>query len=58
MPQIDVSEQVMILIRSLKAAGETTENETLARVLGDVAADRDDRLRKYEQAEQDVQSTN
>lgn len=58
MPKIDLSDRVVELIRSLRAAGETTEDETLARILADVAEDRDARLRAYERAEQDIQSTN
>ena len=58
MAKIDVSPRVMDLIRALRATGETTETETLERVLGSAAADLDERLRAYERAEQDVQSTN
>ena len=58
MAKIDVSPRVLDLIRALRATGETTETETLERVLGEAAADLDERLRAYEQAEQDVQSTN
>lgn len=58
MPKIDLSDRVLDLIRSLRAAGETTEDQTLARILAAVADDRDARLRAYERAEQDIQSTN
>lgn len=58
MPQIDVSPEVLDLIRSLKGPGESTENDTLARILGDTASARDRLLAEYERAEQDVQSTN
>jgi hypothetical protein len=58
MAKIDVSPRVLDLIRALRATGETTETETLERVLGEAAADLDERLRAYERAEQDVQSTN
>ena len=58
MAKIDVSPRVLELIGKLRATAETTENETLERVLEDAAADLDARLRAYEQAEQDVQSTN
>ena len=58
MAKIDVSPRVLDLIRALRATGETTETETLERVLGEAAADLDERLRAYERAEQDVQSIN
>ncbi len=58
MARIDVSARVLELIRELRAAGENSENETLERILGDVVSDRDARLRAYERADQDIQSTN
>lgn len=58
MPTIDVSQDVLRLIRSLRATGEKSENETLERVLRGLASARDEALRKYEQAEQDTSSTN
>ena len=58
MAKIEVSGRVLELIRDLRATGETTESETLERILGNAAADREDQLRAYERAEQDVQSTN
>lgn len=58
MVKIEVSERVLDLIRDLRATGETTETATLERVLADAIADREERLRAYERAEQDIQSTN
>lgn len=58
MPTITVSEDVLAQIRSLKQAGEATEESVLRRVLSDVLAERDKRLEDYERAAQDVQSTN
>ena len=58
MPTIDVSQNVLRLIRALRAAGEKTENDTLERLLGGVSSAREEALRKYEESEQDIQSTN
>ena len=58
MPTIDVSQNVLRMIRSLRTAGEKTENDTLERLLGDLSAAREEALRKYEEAEQDIKSTN
>ena len=58
MPTIDVSQKVLRTIRSLRMAGEKTENETLERLLRDLSTARDQALREYEQAEQDIESTN
>jgi len=58
MPTINVSQNVLRLIRTLRTAGEKTENETLERVLRGVASAREEALRQYEAAEQDIKSTN
>ena len=58
MPSITVSDHVLELIRSLKQTGETTEDETLRRILADATAEKKRRLRAYESTDQDIQSTN
>lgn len=58
MPSITVSEEVVRLIEVLKQPGEVGADDTLKRVLSQVATDRDDRLRAYEAADQDTSSTN
>lgn len=58
MPTIDVSQNVLRLIRALRRTGEKTENDTLERLLRDLSSAREEALRKYEEAEQDIQSTN
>lgn len=58
MPSITVSRDVYERIWSLKQAGEKTEDEILGRVLGAPPSDAESRLRDYEQADQDIQSTN
>ncbi len=58
MPSITVSEDVLGLIRALKRAGEKSEDETLRRVLDDAISENKRRLRAFEAAEQDTQSTN
>ncbi len=55
MPSITVSKVVFERIWSLKEPGEKSENDILKRVLGSEA---DSRLREYEKADQDIQSTN
>ncbi len=58
MPSITVSEDVLGLIQALKRTGEMSEEDTLRRVLDDAVSERDRRLRAFEAAEQDTQSTN
>ena len=58
MPSITVSDHVLELIRSLKQTGETTEEETLRRILAVATAEKKRRLRAYESTDQDIQSTN
>ena len=58
MPTIDVSQNVLRLIRSLRTTGEKTENDTLERLLRDLSSTLEKALREYEKAEQDIQSTN
>ncbi len=58
MPSITVSEDVLGLIQALKRAGEESEEDTLRRILDDAVSERDRRLRAFEAAEQDTQSTN
>jgi len=58
MPSITVSRDVYERIWSLKRQGEKTEDEILKRVLGAPPSDAESRLRDYEQADQDIQSTN
>ena len=58
MPSITVSEHVLGLIRSLKRAGENSEDETLRRILDDAAAEKARRLKAYETIKQDTSSTN
>ena len=47
MPSITVSDEVLRRIRSLREAGEETEDEILARVLAVAESDKEDRLRAY-----------
>ncbi len=58
MPTITVSDRVLDRIRSLRQAGEATDEEVLGRLLDQVFVDRKSRLRAYEMTEQDIQSTN
>ena len=58
MPSITVSEDVVGLIQALKRTGEESEDEILRRILDDAVSERDRRLRAFEAAEQDTQSTN
>lgn len=58
MPSITVSRDVYQRIWSLKKPGEKTEDAILKRVLGAPPSDVESRLRDYEQADQDTQSTN
>lgn len=58
MPSVTVSDEVLRRIRSLREAGEETEDEILARVLAVAESDKEDRLRAYAATEQDTQSTN
>ena len=58
MPSITVSEDVLGLIRSLKRAGENSEDETLRRILEHAKSEMGTRLRVFEAAEQDTSSTN
>ena len=58
MPSITVSEDVLGLIQALKRTGEESEEDTLRRVLDDAISENKRRLRAFEAAEQDTQSTN
>jgi hypothetical protein len=58
MPSIIVSDDVLEMIGALKKARESTEDETLRRVLGRSLDDRKKRLQAYEATEQDTHSTN
>ncbi len=58
MPSITVSQDVFDRIWSLKQPGEKSEDEILKRALGSPASDSESRLRDYEKADQDIQSTN
>ena len=58
MPSITVSQEVYDRIWSLKRPGEKSESEILDRVLGSEPTDSESRLRDYEKADQDIQSTN
>ncbi len=58
MPSIVISESLLDRIRALRAPGETSESETLARLLSAAEADREALLRAYEAADQDTSSTN
>ncbi len=58
MPSIMVSDGVLQRIRSLRETAGETDEQVLARVLALAESDREERLRAYEAAEQDTQSTN
>ena len=58
MPSITVSEHVLGLIRALKRTGEKSEDEILRRIVEQAKSDKESRLRAFEAAEQDTQSTN
>ncbi len=58
MPSITVSQELFDRIWSLKRAGEKSESESLERVIGPSSPDGEGRLRDYEKADQDIQSTN
>ncbi len=58
MPSITVSRDVFDRIWSLKEPGEKSEDQILKRVLGSFPSDDESRLRAYEEADQDIQSTN
>ena len=58
MPAITVSQEVFDRIWALKESGDTSEDQILARVLGSSPSDDESRLRAYEKADQDIQSTN
>ncbi len=58
MPKIDVSDDVLALIRSLARKAGETEDDVLKRVLSKVTEDRAAALEAYEAAEQDIKSTN
>ncbi len=58
MPSITVSEHVLGLIRALKRTGEKSEDEILRRILEQAKSEKESRLRAFEAAEQDTQSTN
>lgn len=58
MISITVSQEVLDRIWALKRPGERTEDAILARVLASVADDDEGRLKAYEEADQDIQSTN
>jgi len=58
MPSITVSVHVLERIQELRQAGESSEDETLRRILDDAFAEREKRLKAYETAEQDNRSTN
>ena len=58
MPSITVSQEVYDRIWSLKRPGEKSESDILGRVLGSEPPDSESRLRDYEKADQDIQSTN
>lgn len=58
MPTIELSEDVHALLRSLAKNADETEDNILKRVLSTVTEDRAAALKAYEQAEQDITSTN
>ncbi len=58
MSSIAVSDYVVMRIRALKQAGENSEEETLRRILEHANSEKERRLRAFEAAEQDTQSTN
>lgn len=58
MPTITVSDDVLAQLLALRESGEDTEDDTLRRILTAAAADKENRLKAYEKAEQDVSSTN
>jgi hypothetical protein len=58
MPSITVSQHIFDRIWSLKEPGDTSEDQILERVLGSPPSDDESRLRAYEKADQDIQSTN
>ncbi len=58
MPSITVSQNVFDRIWSLKEPGDKTEDQILERVLGSPSSDDESRIRAYEKADQDTQSTN
>ena len=58
MPTITVSEEVLRKLRALRRQGEVTDDQVLERVVNAAAGEQEKRLRAYEAAEQDTQSTN
>jgi len=58
MPTITVSQDVLDRLRALRQAGEDTEDAVLRRVLGQAETEAERRLRVYERAERDIDSTN
>jgi hypothetical protein len=58
MPSITVSQDVFDRIWSLKEAGDKSEDQILARVLKAPPGDDESRIKAYEKADQDTQSTN
>jgi len=58
MPSITISQDVFDRIWSLKQADDKSEDQILARVLNAPPADDESRIRAYEKADQDIQSTN
>lgn len=58
MPTIEISEEVRALIREFAHGDDESDTAVLERILCTAKADRDAALRAYEQAEQDISSTN
>lgn len=58
MASITVSEDVLALIRSFEQTKAESEDQILRRVLDGAVTDRKKRLKAYERADQDIQSTN
>ncbi len=58
MPTITVSEEVLKKIRALRRPGEVTDDQVLERIVDAASGEAEKRLRAYEAAEQDIQSTN
>ena len=58
MPTIEVTDDVIALIRSFARNDDETEDAVLSRILTAVSEDRAAALKAYEQAEQDITSTN
>lgn len=58
MPTIDISDEVLALIRGFAQSEDETDEAVLKRILEAARADHNSALRAYEKADQDISSTN